>query len=70
MICVGDFMDMLTSAEGRRLSSGLVIGCIVDTSLGDLSFTINGREIGVRYQVQIKKYPKFVLFTVSILFDY
>ncbi|XP_072031407.1 LOW QUALITY PROTEIN: ryanodine receptor 2-like [Amphiura filiformis] len=52
MICVGDFMDMLTSPEGRRLSSGLVIGCTVDTSSGDLTYTVNGREIGVRYQVE------------------
>ncbi len=52
MICVGDFMDMLTSPEGRRLSSGLVIGCTVDTSSGELTYYINGREIGVRYQVR------------------
>ncbi|XP_033625850.1 ryanodine receptor 2-like [Asterias rubens] len=52
MICVGDFLDMLSSPEGRRVTTGLVVSCVVDVANGDLTFSINNREIHTRYQVQ------------------
>ncbi|XP_041469245.1 ryanodine receptor 2-like isoform X1 [Lytechinus variegatus] len=57
-VCVGDHMDLLITPEGRRISSGLVVGCIVDASNGELNFTINGRDISTKYQVE----PKTKLF--------
>ncbi len=45
MICVGDFLDMLSSPEGRRVTTGLVVSCVVDIANGELTFSINNREI-------------------------
>eukprot|EP00057_Strongylocentrotus_purpuratus_P017396 XP_011671870.1 PREDICTED: ATP-dependent RNA helicase SUPV3L1, mitochondrial [Strongylocentrotus purpuratus] len=57
-VCVGDHMDLLITPEGRRISSGLVVGCVVDACNGELYFTINGRDISTKYQVE----PKTKLF--------
>ncbi|XP_070577063.1 ryanodine receptor 2-like isoform X7 [Ptychodera flava] len=52
MICVGDYMDLLMTQDGRRLSSALVIGCIIDVSCGEISFTMNGKDIPTKYQTE------------------
>ncbi|XP_076833707.1 ryanodine receptor 2 isoform X2 [Brachyhypopomus gauderio] len=47
---------MVCAAEGSTLShsrsSDLDIGCLVDTETGLLTFTANGREMGIIYQVE------------------
>ncbi|XP_078000970.1 ryanodine receptor 2-like [Glandiceps talaboti] len=52
MICVGDYMELLMTQDGRRLSSGLVIGCLVDVSSGEITFTMNGKDIPLRYTAE------------------
>ncbi|XP_062863941.1 ryanodine receptor 2 [Trichomycterus rosablanca] len=48
---------MVCAAEGTglshgRSSSGLEIGCLVDTATGFLTYTANGKEMGTFYQVE------------------
>ncbi|XP_072545007.1 ryanodine receptor 2 [Salminus brasiliensis] len=48
---------MVCAAEGSSLShsrssSGLEIGCLVDTATGLLTFTANGKEMGTFFQVE------------------
>ncbi|XP_052009298.1 ryanodine receptor 2 [Xyrauchen texanus] len=48
---------MVCAAEGSNLSqsrnsSGLEIGCLVDTATGVLTFTANGKELGTYHQVE------------------
>jgi len=50
---------MVSAAEGSSLShsrnsSGLEIGCLVDTATGLLTFTANGKELATYFQVNIK----------------
>lgn len=47
---------MVCAAEGsslphRRGSSGLEVGCLVDTATGLLTFTANGKEMGTFFKV-------------------
>lgn len=49
---------MVCAAEGSSLSHSrssirLEIGCLVDTATGFLTFTANGKEMGIFYQVTI-----------------
>lgn len=49
---------MVCAAEGSSLSHSrsnvrLEIGCLVDTATGFLTFTANGKELGIFYQVFI-----------------
>lgn len=49
---------MVCAAEGSSLSHSrssirLEIGCVVDTATGFLTFTANGKEMGIFYQVTI-----------------
>ncbi|XP_064623398.1 ryanodine receptor-like isoform X6 [Lineus longissimus] len=43
----------------KRQASGVVIGCVVDTANGQLSFTFNGREVANKFHVDpgTKLYP-------------
>ena len=34
------------------MTPGLLIGCFVDTSTGLLSFTVNGKEVANKFQVE------------------
>ncbi|KAI4887181.1 hypothetical protein NFI96_021277, partial [Prochilodus magdalenae] len=48
---------MVCAAEGNglshsRSSSGIEIGCLVDTATGLLTFTANGKEMGTYFQVE------------------
>lgn len=49
---------MVCAAEGSSLppsrsSVSLEVGCLVDTATGYLTFTANGKEMGIIYQVTI-----------------
>lgn len=49
---------MVCAAEGSSLSQSrssirLEIGCVVDTATGFLTFTANGKEMGILYQVTV-----------------
>lgn len=45
--------------DAKKTSDGLLIGCVVDLSTGVLSFSVNGKEIPQKYQVEpgTKLYP-------------
>ncbi|XP_058254474.1 ryanodine receptor 2 isoform X2 [Hemibagrus wyckioides] len=69
---------MVCAAEGSSLSNGcsnvrLEIGCLVDTATGFLTFTANGKEIGIFYQVEpgTKLFPAvFAKATSSDVFQF
>ncbi|XP_066527985.1 ryanodine receptor 2 [Hoplias malabaricus] len=48
MVCAAES----SSLSHSRSSSGLEIGCLVDTATGLLTFTVNGKEMGTYYQVE------------------
>ncbi len=45
--------------DSKKTSDGFLIGCVVDLSTGVLSFSVNGKEIAQKYQVEpgTKLYP-------------
>lgn len=47
MVCAGEGSSLSHSQSSIRLE----IGCLVDTATGFLTFTANGKEIGIFYQV-------------------
>lgn len=55
MIRVGEHLEVLTSPGGRRHTGGIVVGCVVDSSNGELSYYINSKEISVKHKVGKKK---------------
>ncbi|XP_060734913.1 ryanodine receptor 2 isoform X4 [Tachysurus vachellii] len=69
---------MVCAAEGSSLSNSrsklkLEIGCLVDTATGFLTFTANGKEMGIFYQVKpgTKLYPAvFAKATSSDVFQF
>nr|XP_055028049.1 ryanodine receptor 2 [Misgurnus anguillicaudatus] len=69
---------MVCAAEGSSLShsrssTGLEIGCLVDTATGLLTFTANGKELGTFYQVDpgTKLFPAvFVKATTPNIFQF
>ncbi|KTG43170.1 hypothetical protein cypCar_00011044 [Cyprinus carpio] len=69
---------MVCAAEGSSLShsrnsSGLEIGCLVDTTTGLLTFTTNGKELATCYQVEpgTKLFPAvFAKATSSNVFQF
>ncbi|CAF0745111.1 unnamed protein product, partial [Didymodactylos carnosus] len=48
-----------TEAVARRVTNGLLIGCVCDVSTGQLTFYVNGKESAQKLQVEpgIKLYP-------------
>ncbi|KAJ8309071.1 hypothetical protein KUTeg_013945 [Tegillarca granosa] len=56
MVCAGDLQQRYGGAglemSSKRQSPGLVIGCSIDTSTGVLSFTVNGKEVANKFQVE------------------
>ncbi|XP_033127881.1 ryanodine receptor 2-like [Anneissia japonica] len=62
MIAVGSFLDV-GSGDGRPIATGVTVGCAIDVSSGELSFTINGRDIGSKFQVEstTRLYPAVVV---------
>lgn len=45
--------------DAKKTSDGLLIGCVVDLSTGTISFSVNGKEIPQKFQVEpgTKLYP-------------
>ncbi|XP_052827801.1 ryanodine receptor isoform X7 [Octopus bimaculoides] len=55
MVCAGVLQQRYggTHEESSKKSSpGLVIGCYIDTATGILSFSVNGKEVANKYQVE------------------
>lgn len=55
MVCAGALQQRYggTHEESSKKSSpGLVIGCFIDTATGILSFSVNGKEVANKYQVE------------------
>ncbi|XP_071962240.1 ryanodine receptor 2-like isoform X3 [Antedon mediterranea] len=63
MIVVGNFLDLAGSTDNRRMATGVTVRCAIDVSSGELSFTVNGRDIGCKYQVEsnTRLYPAVVV---------
>ncbi|CAF1381800.1 unnamed protein product, partial [Adineta ricciae] len=61
MFSANDLLDNMIDKENiaRRVSSGLLIGCLCDTSTGQLTFYVNGKESSQKLQVEpsTKLYP-------------
>lgn len=49
MVCAGE----ATGLSQSRRSSGLEIGCLIDTATGLLTFTSSGVEMATFYQVGV-----------------
>lgn len=58
---------------GNTKVSGLLIGCIIDTSIGELSFLASKQDTGFRFKVSlvflIIIVAAFVLFIIGFQFD-
>jgi len=54
IVSAGDLQHRYSHHEdqGKRMTPGLLIGCHVDTSTGLLSFTVNGKEVANKFQVE------------------
>ena len=56
MVSAGDlqqrYAGLSQERSGKRASPGLVVGRFIDTSTGLLSFTVNGKEVANKYQVE------------------
>ncbi|XP_071832667.1 ryanodine receptor 2-like isoform X4 [Apostichopus japonicus] len=63
VIRVGDHLEVLTSPGGRRHTGGIVVGCVMDVSNGELSYYINSKEISVKHKVE----PRSKLFPAVFL---
>ncbi|KAM8858469.1 ryanodine receptor 2 isoform 4-T8 [Spinachia spinachia] len=69
MVCAGD----ATGLSQSRRSTGLEIGCLIDTATGMLTFTSSGMEMATFYQVEAgtKLFPAvFVKPTTSNMFQF
>ncbi|XP_053538759.1 ryanodine receptor 2 isoform X6 [Ictalurus punctatus] len=69
MVCAGEGSSLSHSQSSIRLE----IGCLVDTATGFLTFTANGKEIGIFYQVEpgTKLFPAvFAKATSSDVFQF
>ena len=54
IVSAGDLQNRYGHHEeqGKRMTPGLLIGCHVDTSTGLLHFTVNGKEVANKFQVE------------------
>ncbi|KAL4238125.1 Ryanodine receptor 2 [Mactra antiquata] len=57
MVCAGDLLQRYGGGStqdisSKRASPGLLIGCTIDTATGVLSFTVNGKEVANKFQVE------------------
>ncbi|KAI5630175.1 ryanodine receptor 2 isoform X3, partial [Silurus asotus] len=69
MVCAAESSSLSNSRSSMRLE----IGCLVDTATGFLTFTANGKELGIFYQVKpgSKLFPAvFVKATSSEVFQF
>ncbi|XP_025103910.1 ryanodine receptor-like isoform X4 [Pomacea canaliculata] len=56
------YADANQEMSSKRSSPGLVIGCFIDTATGTLSFTVNGKEVANKFQMEpgSKLYPTVI----------
>jgi ryanodine receptor 2 len=56
MVSAGDLLQRygssLQEVTSKRATPGLVIGCCIDISTGMLSFSVNGKEVANKFQVE------------------
>ncbi|CAH8435934.1 unnamed protein product [Heterobilharzia americana] len=54
MVNLGQLLNQMATPEdlGKRMSQGLSLTCWVDIATGTLGFDLNGRDSGIRYQVE------------------
>ncbi|WAR19518.1 RYR-like protein [Mya arenaria] len=57
MVCAGDLQQRYGNSSSqdvssKRASPGLLIGCTIDTSTGVLAFSVNGKEVANKFQVE------------------
>ncbi|VDP80904.1 unnamed protein product [Echinostoma caproni] len=54
MVNLGQLLNQMATPEdlGRRMSQGLSLTCWVDVATGTLGFDLNGRDTGIRFQVE------------------
>lgn len=45
-----DLLNTVSDSANTKVS-GLLIGCIIDTSVGELSFMVAGQESGLKFKV-------------------
>lgn len=57
MVCAGE----ATGLSQSRRSSGLEIGCLIDTAAGLLTFTSSGVEMATFYQVGLVFFIRYFL---------
>lgn len=65
VVCAGE----ATGLSQSRRSSGLEIGCLIDTATGLLTFTSSGVEMATFYQVRHTSDSCFVLFLTDNLYS-
>lgn len=47
-----DLLAAISDAANTKVS-GLLIGCLVDTSIGEMSFLAAGQDTGYKYKVSL-----------------
>lgn len=52
---VAELLQAVPDAANTKVT-GLLIGCIIDTSIGELSFLAAGQDTGIRFQVLLLKF--------------
>ncbi|TNN17701.1 Ryanodine receptor isoform 2 [Schistosoma japonicum] len=54
MVNLGQLLNQMATPEdlGKRMSQGLSLTCWVDIATGTLGFDLNGRDSGIRFQVE------------------
>ncbi|TGZ67043.1 hypothetical protein CRM22_004998 [Opisthorchis felineus] len=54
MVNLGQLLSQMATPEdlGKRMSQGLSLTCWVDVATGTLGFDLNGRDTGIRFQVE------------------
>ncbi|TPP59596.1 Ryanodine receptor 44F [Fasciola gigantica] len=54
MVNLGQLLNQMATPEdmGKRMSQGLSLTCWVDVASGTLGFDLNGRDTGIRFQVE------------------
>ena len=61
MVSAGEFQQRYgikkQEITSKRALPGLVIGCIINTATGTLSFTVNGCEVANKFQVTVINCP-------------
>jgi hypothetical protein len=52
MLNAADLLNSISEGTNTKVS-GLLIGCVVDTSVGELSFLASGIDTGMKFKVRV-----------------